>query len=842
MQIHELNNYGGTLNSGVFIAVDNGNDTGKISYAQLLNETNEKIDQVDSDLNGRIDNIIAGGDAPSAAEIIDARHGGDDFDYASLGAAIRGQFSLLEESKATNMLDVEFSNSNTRITTGGEYAEQNNMFTTEMIPCNPGDKIDFRGESFIYQGASAMSLIAFYDKNFNYISGVLKLADESVSTVGKVSAIAPAGTAFVAGSTNSSGGDISGFYFHVHNFKYALKADLDTIIEAVTEFYNISLDDYKTVGKYFSFDALTEATASGSSYINYPLRKDETVKISVPSNPSYVPAFFVYPNGTTVAKITIVAKGDPAADELEFTAQTDGRLYINYVNTQQQNVELKKYGPAAIREELDSKLDKLLISLDVYKSEIESGSLQTITMAVSPYDIAVAYLNKIPVQPNEQIEITGQNIAGITYQYRFGFYDSDGTWIDQIPYTSENKLITPANCYYISVGLYAADPDTGTLLSGYNLYSNMVSGVAFKLTYLDRYKEDYTSTDDVIQLINNTVVPQNTGIIELNADAYDKLLQAKRPINNSSNAYLTETQPLVLFHFSDIHADEVELLRATEFINHYSDMIDDSICTGDLVLERWDNGFSYWGGVSGAENILLCIGNHDVLTDPTGWDWTQRASQFDQYNRYFAPYIANWDCIYSAGDTYYYKDYAEKKIRLIVLNCMLEGADNTGQLSWFTAALSGAASNDYSVIVADHYMPANAEKINCNFTSIDKGVSSDILPSQYMDAVQSFINGGGKFICYIAGHTHNDLVVRSQSYPNQICVVIDALNRAQGNQYSDTQRTNETKSQDLFNLFVTDTASGVIKIMRVGADMDHYLRKKECITINYTNGNIITQN
>ena len=81
MQIHELNNFTGTLGSGSFLAVDNGTDTGKVSTQQIL-----------ASVNARIDNIIAG-EAPSAEEIVDARLGDDRVVYPSLGDAIRDQFS-----------------------------------------------------------------------------------------------------------------------------------------------------------------------------------------------------------------------------------------------------------------------------------------------------------------------------------------------------------------------------------------------------------------------------------------------------------------------------------------------------------------------------------------------------------------------------------------------------------------------------------------------------------------------------------------------------------------------------------------------------------------------------
>lgn len=94
MQIHELNNYNGDINSDSFVAVDNGLDTGKISVPNLLQSVTDLVNEA----NARIDNIIAGGAAPSEAEIIDARLGSDGIDYASLGAAIRTQTGLLNDA------------------------------------------------------------------------------------------------------------------------------------------------------------------------------------------------------------------------------------------------------------------------------------------------------------------------------------------------------------------------------------------------------------------------------------------------------------------------------------------------------------------------------------------------------------------------------------------------------------------------------------------------------------------------------------------------------------------------------------------------------------------------
>lgn len=85
MQIHELNNYSGSLESGAYLAVDDGVDTGKVS-----------VQAITEPLNARIDNIITS-PAPTQQEIIDAREGINGTVYSSLGDAIRDQIGTVSE-------------------------------------------------------------------------------------------------------------------------------------------------------------------------------------------------------------------------------------------------------------------------------------------------------------------------------------------------------------------------------------------------------------------------------------------------------------------------------------------------------------------------------------------------------------------------------------------------------------------------------------------------------------------------------------------------------------------------------------------------------------------------
>lgn len=179
MQIHELNNYNGELNSGAYVAVDDGNDTGKVPADALVAGVKSYVDQLNTFLNGRIDNIIAGGTAPSTAEIVDARYGADGITYPSLGDAIRDQVSNLKDDvdNTTNLLQNGDFEANISFTTGKGILVSNGAETdlgsvttwavSNLIPIPEGTK---NIESDARSGSDDYGY-AFYDDNGQFISG-----------------------------------------------------------------------------------------------------------------------------------------------------------------------------------------------------------------------------------------------------------------------------------------------------------------------------------------------------------------------------------------------------------------------------------------------------------------------------------------------------------------------------------------------------------------------------------------------------------------------------------------------------------------------------------------------
>lgn len=170
MQIHELNNYNGNLDSSAYLAVDNGSDTGKASISELLADTNAAVSQLDTVLNGRIDNIVAGGEAPSTSEIVDARYGADGVTYHSLGAAIRYQFTDL---KSDTVNKLEKANDRVYIgnivedkwqqTNGNEYSDVRALYLSANV--QPNTKYYATGMSV----NSSFPLVVMFDEINNVI-------------------------------------------------------------------------------------------------------------------------------------------------------------------------------------------------------------------------------------------------------------------------------------------------------------------------------------------------------------------------------------------------------------------------------------------------------------------------------------------------------------------------------------------------------------------------------------------------------------------------------------------------------------------------------------------------
>lgn len=325
-----------------------------------------------------------------------------------------------------------------------------------------------------------------------------------------------------------------------------------------------------------------------------------------------------------------------------------------------------------------------------------------------------------------------------------------------------------------------------------------------------------------------------TDIVSLNHDAPLKILNGLKPFGRAT------TVPFALLHFSDIHAAQTNLERLVQMGESLGTNIDDVICTGDMVSNNYSaTCMDFWDAVDGAENILMVVGNHDLADGSHGYS-SDQIGQTVAYQTYFAPYISNWG-VTMAGEnlTYWYKDYASKKVRLIGLNYLLTGDASAAQKTWLAARLAEAKTAGLTVVIAEHSPLNSFVEIPCNFDIIGKAWGYNEILADIQSAVQDFIDDGGEFACYIAGHSHSDYVGYNSNYPDQLCIVVTtALTSGLDN---DQRRVAGEKSQDAANVVLVDTVTKTVKLVRIGADMDTYLRGRNLMTIRYTDKTIIAQ-
>lgn len=358
------------------------------------------------------------------------------------------------------------------------------------------------------------------------------------------------------------------------------------------------------------------------------------------------------------------------------------------------------------------------------------------------------------------------------------------------------------------------------------------------------------------QVSHLKVGDRGDGILNLNPkNEMLPLLLSARVSSGLGNANSTNRKKcFTIAHFSDIHADGENMKRIVEFCEEYADYIDEIVCTGDMARDNATAGgvaedYSWWGE-SGGDKVLAVIGNHDTNVVTNGVSDWRGFGMVNTYNKYFAPYIANWGVTQppdaaTGGKCYYYKDYSDYGIRVIVLDCMYY---NTVQNSWFADTLADAKSKGYGVIAMAHGLGKSGDTIACNFSSLTAKAGMVIVdtPEYIFGAnvhvrIDEFIEAGGTFICFLGGHFHDDIIgmVKDTAHP-QLFILADCA-------ASDASSENRaylkgTRAQDSFNIVSIDTKLKLVKMLKVGCQHDVYMRKKGSVCYNYATKQLVYNN
>lgn len=309
---------------------------------------------------------------------------------------------------------------------------------------------------------------------------------------------------------------------------------------------------------------------------------------------------------------------------------------------------------------------------------------------------------------------------------------------------------------------------------------------------------------------------------------------------NARHIATDSDSPLTILQLSDLHADSASMKRIMDDASKYNN-VDAYICTGDMAANTYGQISEWWDS-----RIMTCIGNHDTASySNEAYNWTA-LSMADRDAYYIAPFESNWGIIHTSGTSYYYKDFATQKIRLIVMDTMLytgtPGSEATAQTAWLANLLSDAITNNLHVLIAIHSPHGGAVAKECSFSRYGQGTmptwTDCNTPQTVIDTVADAITNGLHFIGYIVGHTHQDNIWDAEGDGKQLmyCITCGSVSKPQW--INSDQYRSETA--DAYNLISIDTAHTLVKIIRGGgANIDDHMRTRKAICFNYSTGQIV---
>ena len=274
------------------------------------------------------------------------------------------------------------------------------------------------------------------------------------------------------------------------------------------------------------------------------------------------------------------------------------------------------------------------------------------------------------------------------------------------------------------------------------------------------------------------------------------------------------------------------------------------------------------------------------------WDFDQYFSDYagtlgyvfpDGYDNPSSPYYKS---------CFWHKDFESARIRIIGLDCVHFNESFryvTGeQEEWLTARLvetldPGSAVCGYSVIVVCHYplddfkgdneswdeaahrfvfnknpkggrvmdgrtgavtnfhyYGLNGYTANKRFSLRSRVATADAQygyqsgpDNPFGDIIQAWVDKGGKFVVWLSGHCHADMLYYPEKYPGLLCLAIDQAGNLRGNNVA--AREDGTESRVCANYYSVDTQNGLFKIVRLGLPRDRFLIGKDVFCYDYLN-------
>lgn len=361
-----------------------------------------------------------------------------------------------------------------------------------------------------------------------------------------------------------------------------------------------------------------------------------------------------------------------------------------------------------------------------------------------------------------------------------------------------------------------------------------------------------------------------SNVILRNSRSEQYLCAARKNFIEADGVVSESTSKTVFCHFSDIHGDWERFDNVLEMLEYFKPAF--AIHTGDLVCWDSNDGYDYFRyKTQNIETpIYNCIGNHETFRGEECL-----SSEF-LHDRYIKP-LKN---IHSEGKGYYYVDFEEQNLRLIVLNDYEYDAAKSRterdryeisqeQCNWFCCVLKECEQKGLGVIIAAHesdepIVPGSDDMGFCQrYEPHPWGGPGKPRCHIVADIVDAFKNGKSlkkeytwelsgnhvlancsfeeknEFICYLNGHRHGDYVGYLPSYPDQLSLgmtcsgCFPAGYHNIGDEISDLPRIPGTISEDAVNFCVLDRENRTVSVIRFGAYVNDRFEERICAKYKY---------
>jgi hypothetical protein len=254
-------------------------------------------------------------------------------------------------------------------------------------------------------------------------------------------------------------------------------------------------------------------------------------------------------------------------------------------------------------------------------------------------------------------------------------------------------------------------------------------------------------------------------------------------------------------------------------------------------------------------DVLSSIGNHDSAP----YSGNPLSSFESDYTHFIAPQVARYENIIQPTGastnnlSYFYKDYSG--VRVINFDTAYNWGDGTSEEKaaylaaeneWLASVLADARTNSKAVVIFTHYAFLASKSTTpdgCTFKTLGWDNAGEGISESILTVVDDYINAGGTFVCWLTGHSHHDIFLKSTEHPSQCMVNIGSArynNKGPNNIHRMVTTDQTTSDYDQFAYVTVDKERGLLSVMKMGSRIDKQLISRTSFVYDYVNQKLVS--